>query len=255
MAVTDLKVSFRERGTTNFETDGYRLLPLTKPEYVIGLMGPDGKLNADLIPAWLYSSRQPVGIADLVTEPQGGTDIDSIFKDVLGFNMSIPPLASAGAQGVFVEITTAGELTNESIYASQYEIVGGGNAGDNTFPMLLETGDYIVLVKIDEVTPKYSFAIVDNTYGDATTVNKGIVKLYDGVDSSSTVLVPTAGALKSAYDLAYTKEPAIGAKGTAFNKDFGTAAGTVSEGNHQHTTFDHSQADLVGAVVISNISV
>lgn len=33
-----------------------------------------------------------------------------------------------------------------------------------------------------------------------------------------------------------SKEPGIGAKGTAFNKSFGTAAGTVSEGNHNHIT-------------------
>ncbi len=31
-------------------------------------------------------------------------------------------------------------------------------------------------------------------------------------------------------------EPAIGAKGTAFNKNFGTTAGTISEGNHNHIT-------------------
>lgn len=31
-------------------------------------------------------------------------------------------------------------------------------------------------------------------------------------------------------------EPAIGAKGTAFNKNFGTTSGTVSEGNHNHVT-------------------
>lgn len=30
-------------------------------------------------------------------------------------------------------------------------------------------------------------------------------------------------------------EPAIGAKGTAFNKNFGTTAGTVAEGNHNHS--------------------
>ncbi len=35
MAVTDLKVSYRKRGTTNF-SDGYRLLPITKWDYVEG---------------------------------------------------------------------------------------------------------------------------------------------------------------------------------------------------------------------------
>lgn len=34
------------------------------------------------------------------------------------------------------------------------------------------------------------------------------------------------------------KEPGIGAKGTAFNKSFGTVAGSVAEGNHTHTKVD-----------------
>lgn len=41
------------------------------------------------------------------------------------------------------------------------------------------------------------------------------------------------------------KEPAIGPKGTAFNKDFGTIVGTVSEGNHTHSgTYEPSNPNI-----------
>ena len=237
MSVTDLKISLRKRGTTNFATDGFRMLPITDKTYVIGLLGSDGKINPDLIPAWLYAGRHQAGIADLVSEAEGGVDIHSIFISITGFNMATPPDASA--QGEYVEITQTGELTNESANSALYEIVGAGNAGDKTFPMILQTGDYIVLAKVNASNPKYSFAIVDNTYGDASTTAKGIVQLFDGVTSTSTTLAPTAAAVKTAYDLAATKETAF-TKNTAFNKNFTASGGdagtgiTVARGDHKH---------------------
>ena len=257
MAVTDLKVSFWKKNT-DFETDGFRMLPVTKKEYVEGLLGADGKIDPSLIPAWLWEGRVPAGIADLLDEANGGMDIHNIFIDPFGFDMSTPPDVSV--QGYYVEVTTAGELVNESVNAARYELIGAGNQGDKTFPLILQTGDYIVLVKVDTVTPKYSFAIVDNTYGDATTSAKGIVMLYNGVDSASTTLVPTAGALKTTYDLAFGKEDAF-TKNTAFNKDFTTSGGTngvattVARGDHSHGTYDRGTSPLTGTNVFSDIVV
>lgn len=240
MAVTDIKVSLRKRGATNFADDGFRMLPVTKIQYVLDLLGPDGKIHPDLIPAWLFAARQSVGQVWL--EPTNGIDIDSIFRGDPGFAFGeVPPPIDGGVQGSFVEVVQAGKLINESANSGRYELIGAGNSGVKDFPVTLETGDYILLAKINENDPKYSFAIVDNVYGDATTVNKGIVQLYDGVDSASGVLAATAGAVKTAYDLASIKEPAIGAKGSAFNKDFTSSGGnngtatTVARGDHVHT--------------------
>jgi hypothetical protein len=250
MPVTDLKVSLRKKGATDFASDGFRLLPITKKEYVLGLMGPDGKIDPNLIPAWLYAARQQAGIADLSFSTP--IDIDNIFKDVVGFNMSTPPTPESGAQGMYVEVTTAGTLTNTSLNAAEYELIGGGDEGVRTFPLDLETGDYIVLVKVNSSNPKYSFAIVDNTYGDASTTAKGIVKLYDGVDSASAVLAATANSVKQAYDLAASKEDAF-SKGTAFNKNFAGSgvATTVSRSDHTHSTFAYTNADLAGNIIKS----
>lgn len=52
------------------------------------------------------------------------------------------------------------------------------------------------------------------------------------VDNTSDANKPVSTAQQTALD---GKEASIGAKGTAFNKSFGTTAGTVSEGNHTHS--------------------
>jgi hypothetical protein len=52
------------------------------------------------------------------------------------------------------------------------------------------------------------------------------------VDNTSDADKPVSTAQQTALD---GKEASIGAKGTAFNKSFGTTAGTVSEGNHNHS--------------------
>lgn len=251
--MADLKISLRKKGATNFET-GDRLLPVTNYNYVEGLIGPDGKISPSLIPAWLYNNRIMVGMAELATTPS--LNIENILTDTAGFDIQLdaPVSALQGVQGYFVEVTSPGPLLNDSANADMFELIGNGNAGNNEFPVTLETGDYILLVKVNDTNPKFSFAIIDNVYGDATTVNKGIVKLYNGVNSESTTLAATAASVKAAHDLAYTKEDAFD-KNTAFNKNFreeGTLTGntdTVARGDHKHGTFGFSEADLAGTII------
>lgn len=255
--MADLKISLRQKGTTNFDT-GDRLLPVTHYNYVEGLIAPDGKISPSLIPAWLYNNRIMVGIAELATTPS--LDIRDIMTLPESFNVDInaPVSALQGLQGHFVEVTSAGPLGNATADSAMFELVGGGNAGVNDFPVTLETGDYILIVKVNDTNPKFSIAIVDNVYGDATTTNKGIVKLYDGVDSTSTTLAATAGSVKQAYDLAYTKENAF-TKNSAFNKNFTPSGGlngatdTVARGDHTHGTFTRATNKLVGLTVFDDI--
>jgi hypothetical protein len=60
---------------------------------------------------------------------------------------------------------------------------------------------------------------------DGTTAQKGAVQLYGGVDSASNTLAATAGALKTAYDLANTANAAANA---ALPKAGGTMTGIIS---------------------------
>jgi hypothetical protein len=135
--------------------------------------------------------------------------------------------------------------------------IGHGDGGEDDFPLTLEQGDWIVLVQAQSATPKWTWAVIDRRYEHADTATYGVTKLYAGVDSPSNILAATAGAVKTAYDLADTKEPAIGTKGSAFNKNFGgTGSSTdVARRDHYHSTFDRASAVLSGANVFSNIVV
>lgn len=88
-----------------------------------------------------------------------------------------------------------------------------------------------------------------------TSVTPPLLKFWDATlttpvwvtvgGSSSITVVQTTGTSTTdvmsqdavTKELA-TKEPVISTKGTAFNKNFGTAAGTVAEGNHSHADLE-----------------
>lgn len=209
--VTDKKISLRKRGSTDFANDGFRLLPVTKKEYVIGLLDADGKIDPNLMPAFLYGARQYVGMVDC-TDPAGDIDAIAISSDYFGDGTSGP--SDKTLQGAFVEIGTAGTIVNQT-NPTEHEIVSGHPTDVTTnstptesevdFPLNLEVGDWLVLVKINDSSPTYSWAVINRTYETASTANYGITKLYDGVDSTSTVLAATANAVKTVYDLADDK--------------------------------------------------
>ncbi|MCI5119471.1 MAG: hypothetical protein D3913_16345, partial [Candidatus Electrothrix sp. LOE1_4_5] len=70
----------------------------------------------------------------------------------------------------------------------------------------------------------------DIVAGNPHAVTKADVGLGDA-ENTSDLAKPISTATQTALDL---KEDAF-AKNTAFNKDFGTTAGTVAEGNHNHS--------------------
>lgn len=63
------------------------------------------------------------------------------------------------------------------------------------------------------------------------------------------------GTAGISFSLAQIGAEPVFSKNTAFNKNFGTTAGTVAEGNHTHGSYDRASAVLTGANVFSNIVV
>ena len=108
------------------------------------------------------------------------------------------------------------------------------------------------------------FLLGDVFQGGVVSIGQGQgIKVDSSTPSSPVVSVnrTTVDAWYAAFNHLHTGvyEPVIGAKGTAFNKNFGTSAGQVAEGNHLHTgvysplghthdgefaTFDHRHDDL-----------
>jgi len=240
----DVKISLRKRGVSDFLTTGDRLLPVTKPEYVLGLLGPDGKLADQYAPATALEGANYIGIADL--NEVGTISIGDLYASEFG--STVDPSTA----GSYLKVTSAGNLENNTD-PGDHSIFGPGDEGDITFPIHLEVGDYIILKSVN-AGGECEWAIRNNSYEIATVVKYGVTKLYAGIDSVSDVLAATAGAMKTTYDLANSKEDAIGTKGSAFNKSFGSGAGQVSEGNHRHASFDRA-AGNVGGNVISDITI
>ena len=84
-----------------------------------------------------------------------------------------------------------------------------------------------------ESKPPNSHASTGTSYGVGTTANYGHVKTINALTQNSHI----NGTALSAYqgyllnNAIAGKEPSIGTKGSAFNKNFGTTSGTVCQGN------------------------
>lgn len=90
-----------------------------------------------------------------------------------------------------------------------------GDEGDNTLPITIEAGDWVVLTVVDNDTPQYEFAIVDNDYTLASSTTEGVVKLSDitNLSQASTNDVITESILSGLV---------------------GTATGELAAGDHLH---------------------
>ena len=106
--------------------------------------------------------------------------------------------------------------------------------------------------KVPDGTGGAWFLLGDVFSAAVTSIGSGAGIAVD----SSTPSTPVVSVKRETVDLWYADknhlhtgvyEPVIGAKGTAFNKNFGTTAGTVAQGNHLHTgvysPIGHSHGD------------
>ena len=220
MALEDRKIEIRKRNT-DFDAGGYRLLPVTKPLYIEGLLDANEKIKMEWMP------ESVIGINTCLGAVNANTLVD--LDDLLGL------AGGTAAIGKWYAISVAGSIADGAtvaVWAPGAADVDGGTS-DPGPSITLEPGDRMIVTDYND-SNIYEIAVLPATYQAASTIQAGIVKLNNTVNSDSTVEAATAAAVKSAYVLANGKEPAIGAKGTAFNKNFGTALNDVAQGNHNH---------------------
>jgi hypothetical protein len=131
-------------------------------------------------------------------------------------------------EGKYIVVTTGGVLSSNTA-PTEHSVLPPGDEGDYTFPVTLEAGDIIILNNVSGTLPYYEWGILQQTFTDATTETKGIVKLHDDytTDGGSTTAA-TGGAL---YDLY-----------SAWN-------------SYTHTTFDYDVAALINDYVFSNLTI
>jgi hypothetical protein len=156
---------------------------------------------------------------------------------------------------------------------------------DPTTTLTLEAGDWLVVTNVQPNTPTsgkftVTFAVINNTYQDATTSLKGVTRLSDATTYSSLTGndVVTEGVLKTTVDNAgfssgthihgnITNTGAIGTtanlpiitstSGVLIASSFGTTSNTFTEGNDSRlsdsrTPVSHTHGEITNAGAITS---
>ena len=107
-------------------------------------------------------------------------------------------------------------LTLGTLPASTAYSINPGDEGDSTVPISLEAGDVLLVSNYSLVstTHTWTLAVINNTYGVATTTAPGIVQLYQGTSLQDN----DSGVITNASLAGLT----------------GTTADTLALGNHNH---------------------
>lgn len=190
MAITDLKVSLRQKGTTGFSNEGYRLLPVTKPEYVEGLLDANGNIDLSWLPEGIISGFRFVGTVDASTQ-----DLDDLASVLTG--------NEDGGKYWIVNVAGTIDCTETVAQWASYamDVDDLGTEVDYPPDITLEIGDRIVVV--DYIGGVFKFNVLPSVFQTASTSEAGIVQLYNGVDSDSDTMAATAAAVKAAYEHYY----------------------------------------------------
>jgi hypothetical protein len=197
---SNINITIKRNNGTTYDN----LYPKTTAEQVVGLL-TDGKISQSYLPSYIIGGLKFYATQSLATS----TSLVTIWSSLLGFSTTAD--AAERAVGSYVIVTTGGELTTTSPTigsSAGYQVNAPGDEGDNSSPINLEAGDWIVFRNQTlsgsggTLQVVYYFDIINNTYGDATTSDKGIVTLSSQSTYSSLTgnNVVTDGRLKTLID-------------------------------------------------------
>lgn len=177
---------------SSYLSDTY--IPLSQKGAASGVATLDtsGKVTASQLPAYIFGGMTYAGLLDLSTNKT----LDDIMED------SDPgdTANKLSAIGEYLQVSNTGVLEQGSTWSAT--ILAPGDEGVTTFPIVLEAGDWIVISAYDDVAKTVDLGIVNNTYQDATTTLKGLVKLSEitNVQTASGNAVITDGVLSGLVD-------------------------------------------------------
>ena len=164
--------------------------------------------------------NQKLTLSQLPTGITGGLKFRSAlsantYLDTLGASYS----ALEDAQGSYWIATADIEITSTAFST----VLEPGDEGDFTLPITIEAGDWVILT--DWATDDYEFAIINNTYQNATDAAKGIVTLSSitNLASASGNNVITDGILAGLI---------------------GTATGEIAAGDHLHDDRYYTETEI-----------
>lgn len=159
-------------------------------------------LNNTYIPLSQRAAANGVATLDANTKIPYAQLPDALFGGLkfvasLSANTDLDSLGAAftnetDAQGSYWIATANIDLTS----TANSTVLAPGDEGDSTFPITIEAGDWVLITSW--ATNDYTFAIINNTYQDATDAAKGIVTLSSETDTTGTTSkVITEGVLEA----------------------------------------------------------
>ena len=188
----------------------------TSVAMVEGLLDENNKINASLLPSFVFGGMRFV---TSINSPQMTTaEIQQSFEEFIDAN-------GGTMRGCYAIATT--HITIE--LSEGHAFVGAEEADNPTDDAVyLEANDWIIAVDDNGTT----WAVINNTYEDATIYHYGVVKLateFDGINGTSTTLAMTPKA----------------------------TAAAISARAYQHPTYTGNDlgAPLTGPKVISDVNV
>jgi len=134
------------------------------------------KLVASQLPVYLYGGMEFEGTVDLSS---GTVSVDDLMASV-----AAPESNKLYAIGNYLMVSAEGELQDGVTWSVTVLPPGDEGDYDLTDGIVLEAGDWVVVTAIDFDTNTVVLAIVNNTYRDASSTEKGIVRLTDAADVS-----------------------------------------------------------------------
>lgn len=139
----------------------------------VATLDSNQKLTPSQLPDYVFSGGIEFrGVVDLTN----GKTVDDIMDVEEGTNTNF-----LTKLGDYLQVSGTGVL-NDSANTWTATILPPGDEGDYTFPVTLESGDWITVNEVDYDTNTVTFAIVNNTFKYASTTERGIVRLTDAAD-------------------------------------------------------------------------
>lgn len=260
--MADKKIQLKRNNASTIDN----LFPVVRITDAVGSDGTTsfldgGKIRSSYLPSYVIGGMKFFGVADLSA---GTTEANAVAVETLGFsgagfstivNATNFSTTADTFMGNYVVVNVAGWVKgtdgNTTTPVAYYRFGAKnvdntppytaeiGEEGDNTSPIFLERGDWIVLTGRSSPATNafyYHFGIVNNTYADATSTVKGVVTISNATDTS-----------------------AMNGSGKVITEDvlfdvIGTAANKIAAGNHLHTgVYEPANAALtnLGATMAS----
>jgi hypothetical protein len=178
-------------------------IPLSQKAVADGVatLNSSGKVPFTQLPASVTGGMKFVGTIDASA---GNTEANAVGLSTLFDELTYANFATDAPElvGSYRVVTDAGWIKNSAgtqNTTAYFEFRVGqegasnpsdaiGEEGDNTSPIYLEIGDWIVFTARRQPTGGvlyYVFSIINNTYSDATSTVKGVVQLSSASDTSA----------------------------------------------------------------------